>query len=464
MGSTQSNDNTLRQHTFCTNTASKRDALRSTAVSKASQSPPFHRVATTTTMSEQAACTTAVSYTLTLDAPITLDVPSDVVLGSTLKLRTLDEIKSWLWENEASRILSSLRVEAVNSSSSSAASNNGTAGKAVPQDEEEKDDRVHKKRRINDEDDGKQQQQQQQQQSREHLLDTIARVQRQFFQSVSPREVFGGLLEGLLDLMSSEYGFIGEVKYEEQDQDDGGERRMYLQTHAITNIAWNQATRQFYEDNIESGTYAKSYMKKKSEGDVSKRQAPHISRYSALTSLPLSGLKFYNLNTLFGKVMMTQRPVISNNPSTDPRAGGVPEGHPPLNHFLGLPFFHSGKLTGMVGISNKPGGYTEADIDFLEPLTVTCSNLIQAYQQIRRNEYLINTLEESVKARTQELEDANKNLEEANRQVRRTAVMQMQHFACMSHEIRTPLNCIIGTRRLGSRLWSFSRCTLFDSH
>lgn len=82
---------------------------------------------------------------------------------------------------------------------------------------------------------------------RENLLDTIAHVQRQFFQSVAPREVFGGLLEGLLDLMSSEYGFIGEVKHE----DDG---TMYLQTHAITNIAWNQATRQFYEDNIESGT------------------------------------------------------------------------------------------------------------------------------------------------------------------------------------------------------------------
>jgi GAF domain-containing protein len=153
----------------------------------------------------------------------------------------------------------------------------------------------------------------------------------------------------------------------------------------------------------------------------------------------LKGLKFYNLNSLFGKVMTTQRPVISNDPSSDPRAAGVPEGHPPLNHFLGLPFFHNGKLTGMVGISNKPGGYSEEDIEFLEPLTVTCSNLIHAFQQIERNEYLINTLEESVKARTQELETVNHNLEEANRQVRQNAVMQMQHFACMSHEIRCVL-------------------------
>ncbi len=142
--------------------------------------------------------------------------------------------------------------------------------------------------------------------------------------------------------------------------------------------------------------------------------------------------------------MTTNKPVIANNPLSDPRAGGIPDGHPPLNHFLGLPFFNHGKMTGMVGISNKPGGYAEADIDFLEPLTVTCSNLIQAYQQIKHNDYLINTLEESVKARTQELETVNHNLEEANRQVRQNAVMQLQHFACMSHEIRTPLNCIIG--------------------
>ena len=41
-------------------------------------------------------------------------------------------------------------------------------------------------------------------------------------------------------------------------------------------------------------------------------------------------------------------------------------------------------MNGMVGISNKPGGYTKEDIEFLEPFTVTCSNLLQAYWQIER--------------------------------------------------------------------------------
>ena len=190
--------------------------------------------------------------------------------------------------------------------------------------------------------------------------------------------------------MDSEYGFIGEVKY----RDDG---TMYLQTHAITNIAWNTATAKFYDDNIEDG------------------------------------LEFRNMDTLFGAVLKTKKSVIANDPKTHPNAFGIPEGHPPLNHFLGIPFFKPGDegLSGMVGIANKKGGYTEDDIDFLEPLLVTCSNLIHAFNMNRENGYFINRLEELVEARTIELEKANQAIVEA-------AKKQIEHFACMSHEIRTP--------------------------
>lgn len=234
------------------------------------------------------------------------------------------------------------------------------------------------------------------------LLAQIAHVQRQFFQSESPKVVFGWLLESLLELTESEYGFIGELKYDP----DG---TVFLQTHAITNIAWDQATRKFHDDNVKQG------------------------------------LRFYNMSSLFGSAIRTGKPVISNTPATDSRACGIPKGHPPLHHFLGIPFFKpNGELNGMVGIANRPGGYSEEDIDFLEPFSVTCSNLIQAYVQLEQNRYLINTLEDSVMNRTSELELANTDLELANRQIRKSAAAQLEHFACMSHEIRTPLNCIIG--------------------
>jgi two-component system, cell cycle sensor histidine kinase PleC len=76
---------------------------------------------------------------------------------------------------------------------------------------------------------------------------------------------------------------------------------------------------------------------------------------------------------------------------------------------------------------------------------VTCGNLINAFNKIKENKYLIDTLEDSVRKRTHELEEANVELAEANRRVLKANRMQLQHFACMSHEIRTPLNCVIGT-------------------
>lgn len=81
---------------------------------------------------------------------------------------------------------------------------------------------------------------------------------------------------------------------------------------------------------------------------------------------------------------------------------------------------------------------------FLEPFTITCSNLIQAYYQIEKNKTLIDTLEDKVAERTRKLMVANVELEQANHRVTRASEAQLQHFACMSHEIRTPLNCIIG--------------------
>ena len=221
------------------------------------------------------------------------------------------------------------------------------------------------------------------QSGRRDLLSHIAHVQRRFFKSEKPQVVFGLLLDALLELTDSEYGFIGEIKY---DKDTGA---IYLQTHAITNIAWNTATRKFYEDNKDDG------------------------------------LKFFNLNSLFGTVMTTQEPVIANDPANHPNRAGIPEGHPPLNHFMGIPFFQKdGQMNGMVGVSNKPGGYSQADVDFVEPLTVTCSNLIQAYNQRKENQFLIDNLEASVQARTAELEKANAELEQANRKVKQSAQMQ----------------------------------------
>lgn len=89
------------------------------------------------------------------------------------------------------------------------------------------------------------------------LLEKVALVQKQYLECEGPKVVYTYLLEGLLDLVDSEFGFIGEVKYDEDD-------KMYLHVHRATNIAWDEATKKFYEENEDN-------------------------------------LRFYNMDTLFGR-------------------------------------------------------------------------------------------------------------------------------------------------------------------
>lgn len=184
------------------------------------------------------------------------------------------------------------------------------------------------------------------------LLTAITRAQSQFVLSRDARTVFDGMLEALLHLTDSEYGFIGEVFYEE----DG---TPFLKTHAITNIAWNEETQRLYDENIEQG------------------------------------LEFRNMSTLFGNVITTGSVVIANDPATDRRGRGVPKGHPPLNAFLGLPFFHRGELIGMVGIANREQGYDEQLVESLQPFLTTCTNIILSVRTSNKQQSIEKNLRES---------------------------------------------------------------------
>ncbi|MEM1436441.1 MAG: diguanylate cyclase, partial [Pseudomonadota bacterium] len=163
---------------------------------------------------------------------------------------------------------------------------------------------------------------------------------------------FNGMLESLLQLTESKYGFIGEVF---QDPDGSP----FLKTHAITNIAWNEETRRFYDESVESG------------------------------------MEFRNMNTLFGSVMTTGEPVIANAPAEDRRRGGTPEGHPDLNAFLGLPFHHRGVLIGMVGIANRANGYDEQIVESLTPFLTTCVNIILSMRGQQQQSAIEQSLRES---------------------------------------------------------------------
>ena len=172
------------------------------------------------------------------------------------------------------------------------------------------------------------------------LLQAVSRAQSQFIANALSTALFEETLVSVLKLTNSEFGYVAEVLY-------SPEGNPYLRTHAITDIGWDEESRALYE-----------------------RYAPTM--------------EFYNLKTLFGAALTTGKTVTANHPATDPRSGGLPPGHPPLNSFLGIPIYHGGELVGMIGLANRPGGYDQAVEEYLQPLVLTCGLLIEAYRNLRR--------------------------------------------------------------------------------
>ncbi len=110
------------------------------------------------------------------------------------------------------------------------------------------------------------------------LEQAIMRAQASFIDEQGNAKALNPLLDDLLTLTGSEYGFIGEVLYHP-------DKTPYLVAHAITDISWDEPSRQFYA-----------------------QHAP-------------SGMVFSNLDTLFGHVMRHEEVVIANEPAHDPGTG-----------------------------------------------------------------------------------------------------------------------------------------------
>ncbi len=95
-------------------------------------------------------------------------------------------------------------------------------------------------------------------------------------------------------------------------------------------------------------------------------------------------LEFTNFNNLFGHVITSGNAVISNDPASDPRAGGLPPGHPPLTSFLGVPMRRGDQTVGLLGVANHAGGYSETDRTKLEILTRIAGVLYDSYRRQQR--------------------------------------------------------------------------------
>lgn len=126
---------------------------------------------------------------------------------------------------------------------------------------------------------------------------------------------------------------------------------------------------------------------------------------------------------IWGEVIKSQESLIVNDPGSHPARVGIPEGHPPLTCFLGVPLQHAGKTTGMIALANKASGYHLSDQEDLEALSAAFVQALmrkRAEEEVRRAKDLA---EEAHKAAEVQREVAERRLAEVTEAKRRLEVL-----------------------------------------
>ena len=93
----------------------------------------------------------------------------------------------------------------------------------------------------------------------------------------------------------------------------------------------------------------------------------------------------FKMHGLYGRVISDGRGLFTNDPANHPDSIGLPENHPPLTSFLGVPLIREGKVIGMLAVGNREGGYTQAEQDTLEALAPP---IVEAFTRKRVEEAL----------------------------------------------------------------------------
>jgi two-component system, NarL family, sensor histidine kinase UhpB len=88
---------------------------------------------------------------------------------------------------------------------------------------------------------------------------------------------------------------------------------------------------------------------------------------------------------IYGKLLSLGNPVLDNAPQRHFPVHGMPEGHPVISCFLGVPLVSETKIIGMLAVANRPGGYTRGEQQVLEALAPA---VVEAFQRKRAEQAL----------------------------------------------------------------------------
>ncbi len=166
---------------------------------------------------------------------------------------------------------------------------------------------------------------------------SVLKAQHVFLDTDDEHLTFKTLLDDLLALTESSFGYIAEVKYRNSEN----ERHQFLKMKSITNIAWNKQTNERY---------------KQYEND---------------------GLEFHDLDNLLGVSLTSGKNTIVNDFKGDTRVKGLPKGHPDIVNYCAIPIRSGNTVIGQIGLANREKDYSEDFISAIEAITLTVGVLIE---------------------------------------------------------------------------------------
>ncbi|GJL78613.1 MAG: hypothetical protein NPINA01_16020 [Nitrospinaceae bacterium] len=199
-----------------------------------------------------------------------------------------------------------------------------------------------------------------------------------------PREeqhLFKNILDSLLSFTQSRFGVIGEVFENE-------EKRLLFQKQA--GVAWHS----FREESRE----------------LSREQPP----------LP-SELDDYNVEPLFDEVVQSGKPLLVKYVSPAVSKHPLPAGHRPMESFMGLPFYHEGRMLGVVGVANRAGGYDSTWVETLKPFLAACGSrihLLNVEREKRETENALLEMERNVGLLQSDIEGKDVRLDQVEKELR----------------------------------------------
>ncbi len=138
----------------------------------------------------------------------------------------------------------------------------------------------------------------------------------------------------------------------------------------------------------------------------------------------------FKIHGFYGHVLQRGESLLVNEISSHPGSIGVPEGHPPISCFLGVPLVRAGQTIGIVAVGNREGGYRPEDLETLEQLAPAIVEALfhkRAEDALRKSEARLNRSQEIAHLGSWELDLVKNRLTWSN-EVYRIFGLQPQEF------------------------------------